>query len=406
VEKRKTMISKVEIFNFQSHKETIVEFIPGTNVIIGPSDAGKSAMFRAINWVCSNRPLGDAFRSEWGGETKVVLHTSEGHSIERIRTNTKNEYILDGKKLEAFGYDVPEDVADILQIDFANIQAQMSPPFLLAATPGEAAQMLNKAASIDDIDHTLSGLKKSYGQIADRVKNTEKQVDEIDEQMQQYKIIPAIEKRLKRVERLELDREEKTSALVTLQQKVERASKIEEKLEETVRIPILLQECIRIEKIYNELQGKQAQHTTCKALTNTVRETQKSLNSTKYIDDGLAILRGAETALTNWKKGISQLTILKQATNRNRQIQMEIKELVYLKKTNPLLSETEGIFKNWQGAKKQLETLRQIMVQGQKILIAEKEMQKKIDRIKKEYKDLAPEECPLCGNKMDGKGGE
>ena len=36
------MIIKVEIENFQSHKNTVLEFVPGTNVVIGESDAGKS----------------------------------------------------------------------------------------------------------------------------------------------------------------------------------------------------------------------------------------------------------------------------------------------------------------------------------------------------------------------------
>ena len=88
------MLTRVEISNFQSHKHTVLEFIPGTNVIIGGTDTGKSALFRAINWVCSNRPLGDAYRSEWGGDTRVVLHTSEGNIIERFRSDTKNEYTI------------------------------------------------------------------------------------------------------------------------------------------------------------------------------------------------------------------------------------------------------------------------------------------------------------------------
>ena len=206
------MISKVEIENFQSHEKTVMEFDPGVNVLIGKSDRGKSAIFRAINWPISNRPLGDSFRSEWGGDTRVVLFTSEGNKVERLRSTVKsasrNEYILNDQVLKAFGTEVPEEVQNILQIDAFNIQAQMDAPFLLSSTPGEAARLLNKAASIDAIDQTVAGIKNALQKIDADTKYKERQLEKYQQDIKLYDNLPEIELAIEAVEGLEKKAEE------------------------------------------------------------------------------------------------------------------------------------------------------------------------------------------------------
>src|SRR5690554_5109154 len=106
------MITSLEIQNFQSHKETLLEFEPGVNVIIGPSDSGKTAILRALYWLVWNRPLGDAFRSSWGGDTKVVLETKDG-MVKRFK-GKEDHYKLfydppfDPIEFKAFGTQVPD----------------------------------------------------------------------------------------------------------------------------------------------------------------------------------------------------------------------------------------------------------------------------------------------------------
>ena len=131
------MLKKVLIENFQSHKKSEFDFVPGVNVIIGASDTGKSAIFNAINWVATNRPLGESFRSEWGGDTKVTIHTSSDEQVGRNRTQSTNEYVINNTPLTAFKSDVPQAVLDVLQLDSYSIQSQMDSPFLLSLSPGE-----------------------------------------------------------------------------------------------------------------------------------------------------------------------------------------------------------------------------------------------------------------------------
>lgn len=253
------MLTKVEIQNFMSHQNTVLEFLPGTNVIIGESDQGKSAAFSAINWVVNNRPLGDSFRSVWGGDTRVALYTAEGNTVERIRSDNKNEYRINGEILEAFGTQVPQEVSDILQLDGYNIQAQMDPDFLLSHTPGEAARILNKAAAIDEIDTTISGISKALYQINSRIRYKEKQVKEYEQETNQYRNLPEIETKIQQAEELEILKQNQNRKLTELRGILFRIQRVEFTLERTKHLPKVIDMVIKVElglQTYKEINNQ------------------------------------------------------------------------------------------------------------------------------------------------------
>lgn len=178
------MITKIEIKNFQSHKNTTLNFKSGVNVFCGESDNGKTAIIRAIRWVAENRPLGtDKLNSTWNDTFKddmsVKLWLSDDVWVERIRNKSINgyRYFRDGKEvtLEATGTDVPQVITDILCLNDVNFQFQMDPPYLLSMSASEASKYFNKIIHLDTIDDTLS--------VADSDKrnlNSEKKVVESD----------------------------------------------------------------------------------------------------------------------------------------------------------------------------------------------------------------------------------
>lgn len=349
------MLAKVEIQNFQSHRSSILEFVPGTNVIIGMSDAGKSSVFRAINWVCSNRPLGDSFRSEWGGDTRVILHTTEGQVIERLRTASKNEYIIDGKILKAFGSEVPEEVTKILRLDSANIQAQMDSPFLLADTPGEAARKLNKAASIDDIDYAMSGLRSSYARIDQGLKADRYKMAEHQEQLKAYQDIPVLEQEISEIEELETRRAEKQKQISDLRALSAGIIVVEIKLEKTKHIPDLSKKWAESQQDFAEYGGRLTELEQLKNATRRIKETQKLLASTTHIDVA-----------------------------------------------GPLLQNCQKEYQDLQTRKEKLEGLRSLNSQIIRININIEKTQKEEDALMQEFVDLSPETCPLCGGQMGG----
>ena len=178
------MITRIEIKNFQSHKNTVLDFKSGVNVFCGESDNGKTAIIRAIRWVAENRPLGtDKLNSTWNDTFKddmsVKLWLSDDVWVERIRNKSLNgyRYFRDNKEvtLEATGTDVPQVITDILCLNDVNFQFQMDPPYLLSMSASEASKYFNRIIHLDTIDDTLS--------VADSDKrnlNSEKKVVESD----------------------------------------------------------------------------------------------------------------------------------------------------------------------------------------------------------------------------------
>jgi len=87
-------IKRIRIENFQSHKDTELSFSDGLNVIVGPSDQGKSAIIRAIKWVLYNEPRGTDFIRQGTNSARVTLELSNGYVITRERAPNKNRYTL------------------------------------------------------------------------------------------------------------------------------------------------------------------------------------------------------------------------------------------------------------------------------------------------------------------------
>jgi len=233
-------LDSVTIKNFQSHKISELQFVGGVNVIIGSSDAGKSAIFRALNWALTNRPLGDAFRSEWGGETRVELQTEDDEVLTRVKDKNVNQYLLgdpaEPTVLKAFGYDPPEVVQQTLQMDEINIQSQTDPPFLLVNSPGEVAQMLNQAASIDDIDVVMAGLKKGHNETRRSIQTGDQWLKDQTEELKQYENLEQLEETVQELEnlrRMESSLQSQVSKLTNIRH---RAYELETKIEKAKHV--------------------------------------------------------------------------------------------------------------------------------------------------------------------------
>jgi len=155
------MIESLTLHNFQKHKHLKVEFDPHITTITGPTNGGKSAIIRAIRWLCLNQPTGAALsrmRPQRTGSkyVKAVLKV-DGHTITRKKSKTANLYILDGKKFKAFGAGVvPPEIASILNITEVNFQQQHDLHFWFSLTPGQVSKELNKIVNLEEIDQALA----------------------------------------------------------------------------------------------------------------------------------------------------------------------------------------------------------------------------------------------------------
>lgn len=148
------MLESLHIRNFQKHKNLKIEFDSPIVTITGQSDRGKSAILRALRWLCLNQPSGDAFIRTGAESVKVELQI-DSRSIQRARGKT-NTYHLDGNELKAFGQDVPDAISDFLKLGPNNFQCQMDSPFWFSLSPGQVSKELNSVVNLESIDSALA----------------------------------------------------------------------------------------------------------------------------------------------------------------------------------------------------------------------------------------------------------
>lgn len=167
------MLESVCLQNFQNHRLLRVEFDPHVTVLTGASDSGKSAVLRALRWLFFNKPSGDSFRRHGAKKPTIVTVKIDGHVVKRIRSDRKNEYVLDGKRLVSFGKSgVPQAIVDLINVGETNFQRQHDGPFWLDDTPGQAAKHLNKIVNLGSIDTSLSYVKSELGKAKSEVEFT------------------------------------------------------------------------------------------------------------------------------------------------------------------------------------------------------------------------------------------
>ena len=83
-------IKKVQIRNFQSHDDLTLDIAPMLTTIVGPSDAGKSAVIRAIRWALFNEPSGTQYMRVGTDNTSVLITFTDGTTLLRARNKSEN----------------------------------------------------------------------------------------------------------------------------------------------------------------------------------------------------------------------------------------------------------------------------------------------------------------------------
>jgi len=157
-------ISKLTLKDFQCHERLTIRFSPTVTTLIGPNDAGKSAIIRALRFIAANQPSGLGFvrrsNSKLSRNLKANL-TVDGHTVKRIRGERTNTYRLDGRRFAAFGRGkVPDEVDKLLNISEVNFQRQMETPFWFSDSAGQVSKKLNQIINLDAIDNSLEFIGK------------------------------------------------------------------------------------------------------------------------------------------------------------------------------------------------------------------------------------------------------
>ena len=189
------MIDAIELENFQSHQQTILEFDPGVNVIKGRSHSGKSSIIRGLEWLFFNRPRGEGFKSHFASKddpVSVGATFMSGQWIVRTKDYTTNGYLSEHHTLKAFKTDVPKEITDISIIGPINLQKQGDPYFLIGETPGQAGKKLNEFVGLEIIDDVRSKVTQKINKNNVKLKITVEGIDKTSDDLLKFDhLVPA-----------------------------------------------------------------------------------------------------------------------------------------------------------------------------------------------------------------------
>jgi exonuclease SbcC len=290
-------ITEVEIINFQSHKDTIIKLVRGSNAFIGTSNSGKTAAIRAIKWCLLNSPTGNAFIKMGEDETTVVVSLSNGKKVERKRNRkgTVNDYYLHEnghltQEYTGFGSSVPPEIleahgivpiANDVYFQFAD---QLEAPFMLSLKPKKRAEVLGNLEELTRIDKALTDINDDIRTDGKRKKDLEKEGKLLHLEFERMRMEEErLSGKVDSLIMLKLNIESKSALKIYLERQLKRLSEITEititiqtELSKATRITSIWQENLE-ERItwFNNLQGK----------VNRLKVVKEEIESISYMEE-------------------------------------------------------------------------------------------------------------------------
>ena len=254
-------IEEVQLINFQDHADTTLKFTNGINLIVGSSDAGKSAVLRALNYVFHNSMKGDSFIRVGTAECSVRIKFSDGIEVTRVKGGDVNSYVL--KDLEGnyntyskVGQTVPEPVRKALgepplddkkkPISYAD---QMSSLFLVDLSPADLPRTLSELTGIQNLQTAAEILQKNSRSFDRSIKDKNEKIEKLKVDLDQYSYV---DKDLEKIQEIETN----LKVMQDKNEKVKRSRSFIESNNEIAKEAKKIKESLAKDKIVLDLKDK------------------------------------------------------------------------------------------------------------------------------------------------------
>lgn len=291
-------LKKLSLKNFQRHSHLDLDFNDGVNVLYGSSDAGKSCVRRAIEFLCDFN-ICDGIRKTGTKKTEVRGEFSNGVVLTRIRSSSINRYILekDGKEtqFDSIGKTAPQEILDALEISpleindkkyYLNSYPQISLPFLFDISPSERARIFNKLTGNDILDVLFGQFNKDIL----RIKRGHK------EEVEKF------EERAELLEKKEIEKEKAEAVYTRVKKRLKTCQKLYEKYSNLLELKELVKSNLvtKNETVKTLKQFKVPQDTDIKQLREKIERLSALLdvkNGCEKLSTGLDRVRGQLKAI-------------------------------------------------------------------------------------------------------------
>lgn len=221
------MIRRIELINFMSHEHTIIEPSEGLTVLVGPNNCGKSAVVTALQILAHNGNSTYVMR-HGAKETKIAVHTDDGHEIVWRRTRSGSpSYTVDGTLFDRLGKGgVPDDVRTALRLPTVTAGSesntlefdlhfgeQKNPVFLIDKPGSQAAQFFASSSDAEKLVR-MQALHKDRVKTANRRKSeAEAEIASLEETIRILEPAAGIEERVGQAEALYAEIAEEAQAI-------------------------------------------------------------------------------------------------------------------------------------------------------------------------------------------------
>lgn len=190
-------ITRIRLENFQDHRDTDIRLESGINLITGSSDAGKSAILRALNWVLHNVPRGKSFIRHGSTEARVTVWWSDGMAVQRIKGDRNAIILRDAagkeKIYDRIGTEIPPEVQTALgnpPIDEhhgpISYSEQMGPLFLVSLSSTELPRSLSALTHIEDYEGAAAALGRQARQSERQMKDSAERIARQNESLKKF----------------------------------------------------------------------------------------------------------------------------------------------------------------------------------------------------------------------------
>lgn len=269
------MSMKVQVKNYQIIKNAEAEFVPGLNVIVGPSNNGKTSFIKAIKSLIYTEPGSTPIR--FGTQSYIVGIQYNGHTVILQKGLKDSAYLVDGEKFTKYGTSTPEEVSKALGIrelelngkkEKINFWDQMNYPFLLDKSSTELFRFIVDSGEDDQISAALKDMVSDRQGINKDINQLQGSIMVLDEQ---------IASKTKEIDNLK-PRLDVSKEIIKMQTKVANVRQMNNLLE---KIKSLQSKQLELQKQYNKVEAES------KIYTESVLKLQDSYEKSSIYSNTL-----------------------------------------------------------------------------------------------------------------------
>ena len=296
-------ISQIHIKNFQNHEDTIIELSDGLNILTGTSDSGKTAIYRALEYVYLMGAEGyGSWDTTWvqhgASYATISLTFDDGSKLLRIKGDSKNEiYLFKDDDDEPFysktkvGIKYDQEVLEFLNNPFYDKEIgslpftnQTDSIFLVGASESKIPEFIAKMSNFTEFEQAVNYLEKENNFYTKQIRLGEEKIQKYKNDLEKY---ADLDSKIESMENIETYKTEITSIKNTialaqsiLDDGVQKAS---------------------TKKLLKKLNEKD---------TNFINIIQNHIQINENLNNDIQTLEGIDKSITNHLSNIEKLKII------------------------------------------------------------------------------------------------